>query len=132
VEAPLVALDAEGVPLLDGGGIALPERHHPADALAAARLHVRLAGAVAVLAGRLLELVAGMAEEQAAHPGLPELAECLLVAGLARLGAHVPVGPGGAGGRERARRRGLARLAGGQGEHRDQDQEHAAADRQRE
>src|SRR5499433_2410282 len=58
-----VAVEADLVALQDGRGIVLGERDEPALALASARLHVRLARSVAVLARVLLGGVAGLVEE---------------------------------------------------------------------
>src|SRR5262249_9412512 len=60
-----------------------------AHAFAAARLHVLLARAVAVLAGEPLGRVPWPLEEEAPHPGRLELVERLFVAALARLRADV-------------------------------------------
>src|SRR5262245_14332749 len=87
-----VAVEADLVALQDRRGIVLGKRDEAALALASARLHVGLPGAVAVLAGVLRVGVAGLVEEEPAHPRLGELVPCLLVAALASVRPHVVVG----------------------------------------
>src|SRR5262245_46901006 len=92
-----VAVEADLVALRDRRGIVLGERDQPALSLATARLHVRLAGTMAVLAGVLLVGVARLEEEDASHPGPGELVVCLCVAALAGLRTHVVAVGGGRG-----------------------------------
>src|SRR3989304_2345541 len=61
----LVAAEAGGVAPLDGRRVVLGEADDPADALAAARVRVRLAGAVSALAAEALRGVARVLEEEA-------------------------------------------------------------------
>src|SRR4029450_7153486 len=68
-----MALEAHGVALFHRRGIVPGEGDEPALALAAPRLHMRLTGTVAVLAGVLLARGARLEEEEAPHPGLGEL-----------------------------------------------------------
>src|SRR6266508_430134 len=105
-----VAVEAHGVPLLHGRLVVPGERDQAALALAATRVHVRLPGAVAALAGVGLVRVPRLEEEEASHPGLGALVERLLVTTLAGLRADiVTVRRGGRGGR---RLRGLLGLGG--------------------
>src|SRR5690242_14261550 len=99
-----VAREAHRVALLHRGGVVLREGDQASLALAPARVHVLLAGPVAVLAGVGLVRVARLLEEDAPHPGVGELVERFLVAPLAGLGADVVVA-GGHRGRRRRRRR---------------------------
>ena len=87
---PLVALEADRVPELDRLLALLGEGHRHGGR--AARLHVRLAGAVARLAPQALLLGPGLVEEDLAHLGVTEAVERRLVAGLAQLRADVLVG----------------------------------------
>src|SRR5262249_45303421 len=80
-----VTVDADLVAFRVGRGFFFGNRDAPALALASARLHVRFAGAMAVLARVLLGGVAGLVEEQTSHPRLGELVPRLLVAALAGL-----------------------------------------------
>src|SRR3990170_1140659 len=121
-----VTVEADRVPLLHRRLVVLREGDHPAHALAAARVHVRLAWAVAALAGAGLLGTARLEEEEAPHPGLGELAERLLVTALAGLRADVVAvrGCGRGGGR-------LCRLLGVGGERKAEDDPGAEQRRRR-
>src|SRR5438093_8994137 len=91
-----VAGETHGVALLDRRLVVPREGDQPADALAAARLRVRLAGAVAALTGQPLPHVPRLLQEEAPHLCVLELRELLLMTRLAGLGADV-AGRGGGG-----------------------------------